>query len=227
MRTRPRALARPLREQLRHLHASRPRPPPIGELAVLLEDVGRGTKLCRARVPSHPQHIPSRHGRPGIGGKHGNAGGNLHDVDHARDRPIAYCRRRRATLAPKRSGRRTIAISSPGRRTSSAYCRPPVVLATESSRGRRLPISFQSFGSLSATSLGGGSLHSVGRELAECGRTLRCLGARRCPWRPLISSARTPQRAAAARTSMIRAAAPTLRICSQELESDVLPPVTM
>ena len=138
----------------------------------------------------------------------------------------AYLSSIESTLAPKWSGRRTIAISSPGRRTSSAYLADPVVLATESSRGRRLPISFQSFGSLSATSLGTGTLAASAASSPNVAE--RCdRGCETTPFATAISSAGTPQLDAAAVASMIRAAAPTLRICSQELDSEVLPPVSM
>ena len=47
------------------------------------------------------------------------------------------------------------------------------------------------------------------------------------PFAITTSSGPTPHLEAAAAASMTRAAAPTLRICSQELDSEVLPPVTM
>ncbi len=89
-----------------------------------------------------------------------------------------------------------------------------------------MPISFQSLGSFSATSLGGAS--RIASSASSPNLAERC--DVRCETMPLatvISSGGTPQRAAAARTSIVRAAAPTLRICTHEPASELLPPVTM
>ena len=70
------------------------------------------------------------------------------------------------------------------------------------------------------------NIGGVGGELAELSRTLGSR-MRDNTFAIDISSTRTPHLDAAAVASMIRAAAPTLRICSQEWDSEVLPPVSM
>ena len=59
------------------------------------------------------------------------------------------------TVAPKRGGRATTAVSMSGRRRSAVYTAEPLVLACESTRGALRPISLKSFGSFSVTCAGG------------------------------------------------------------------------
>ena len=100
----------------------------------------------------------------------------------------------------------------------------PLVLALLSVRATRLPISLKSFGSFSLTSDGTGwraasaasAPNVVRRDDARCVTT---------PLLTVMASAGTFHSCAAAATSMARAAAPAVRICSNEFAIAVLPPV--
>ncbi len=62
------------------------------------------------------------------------------------------------TVAPNTGGRATTAVSRPGKRTSMPNWARPVVFSGVSKRFVGLPMSFQSFGSLSVTAASGGNL---------------------------------------------------------------------
>jgi hypothetical protein len=128
------------------------------------------------------------------------------------------------TVAPNRSGRLISAVSRPGRLTSRAKTVRPVVLSAESTRGTRVPMRVHSFGSLRRTLAGTGrraaasasSPKRAERPDAVCVTT---------PLATAMAAGGTPQRSAAASTSICRMAAPALRNCSQELATEVEPPV--
>ena len=90
---------------------------------------------------------PTGNRRPYIGGKHGNAGRNSNNVDNPRDRPrIPVVDREH--LGAELSGRSTNAINSPGV-AHQANTSPIHGLGHTIDPGKRVPISLQSFGSLS------------------------------------------------------------------------------
>jgi hypothetical protein len=113
-----------------------------------------------------------------------------------------------ASLAPNAGGRATTAVRSPGNWTSIPNCALPVIFSGVSSRRTLVPISFQSLGSLSWTVLGGASFIASSATLPNDSWSLPWLST---PLATRMLDAGTFQRAAAARTSMSRATAPTVR----------------
>jgi hypothetical protein len=65
------------------------------------------------------------------------------------------------TLAPNTGARATTAVSSPSNCTSMPNLARPVIFSGVSSRRVRLPMSFQSLGSLSGTVFGAASLEAA------------------------------------------------------------------
>ncbi len=97
-------------------------------------------------------------------------------------------------------------------------------MAFESTRGADLPMSFQSFGSLSGTSAG------TGRPAAAAASSpnvaLRPLAAwDTTPFSTVRVSAGTAHLSAAAERSIARPVAPALRSCAHEFAIALLPPV--
>ena len=126
-------------------------------------------------------------------------------------------------LAPNCSGRLTTAVSIPGRRISPANTAVPVVLPFESSLGSRVPMSCHCCGGFSTISVGTGvfiASAASSPNVARCPEPLLIT-----PVSTLIPDAGTFHFAAAAATNIMRAAAPTLRACSQDSAIEVLPPV--
>ncbi len=69
--------------------------------------------------------------------------------------PFAFAASKDRTLPPKVGARATTAVRSPGNLTSIPNFAWPVTFSRESRRRTRLPMSFQSFASLSFTFAGG------------------------------------------------------------------------
>src|SRR5207244_712766 len=116
-----------------------------------------------------------------------------------------------ATFAPNKSGRRTTAISIPGRFTSQAKTALPVVFAFESNRGALFPINDQSRAVLS------GAVFGTGKRIASPASSPSVARWSGVPslttlFSILILAAGTPHFAAAASANIVRAAAPTWRI---------------
>ncbi len=126
------------------------------------------------------------------------------------------------TFAPYCGGCATTAVSMPGSFTSMVKTALPFVLAFESLRGTSLPISLKSFGSFNFTSAGTGIAAAF---CASCPKLALCSRCATTPRSTVIASAGTFHSFAAAATSIERAAAPALRICSYELAIAELPPV--
>ena len=128
--------------------------------------------------------------------------------------------------APKRGGRMTTAVIISGSITSIANCCLPVDFARASSRGSfSLPTILKSVGFLRGTFAGTGSFAAAPASSPRV--ALRPVPA--CDTTPsltVMSVAGTPQRAAAAATSIARAVAPASRSCCQELATAVDPPVS-
>ncbi len=111
----------------------------------------------------------------------------------------------------------------PGSFTSIVNCALPLVFARLSWRGTRLPINLNCFESLSFTSAGTGIAAAFSASSPKL--AFRPPLCETTPFATLISAAGTCQVSAAAATSMARAVAPALRLCSYELAIALLPPV--
>jgi hypothetical protein len=128
------------------------------------------------------------------------------------------------TFAPKTGGCSTSATSMPGRCTSMLKTALPVTLSGVSSRFVGWPTMRKSFGSLSGTSCGTGSIaaaaatwpYGMRRPLLPCSTS---------PFSVRHSDGSTLQLFAAASSSIARAAAPALRSGSDMPATLVLPPV--
>jgi hypothetical protein len=116
-------------------------------------------------------------------------------------------------LPPNRGGCATSTVSASGRATSMVYSASPVDFSGESSLGTALPIKVNCCGSLSFTSFGGVILAACSASSPNVACLVDALW-RTTPLRTLISCAGTPHSCAAAATSIARAVAPALRICS-------------
>jgi len=88
---------------------------------------------------------------------HGDQVIEAHDLTHTRI-ALALLSSRLATLPPNTGLSASVAIFSPGSRTSMLYTAVPFTFAGVSSRFAGVPISLKSLGSLSATFSGTGSL---------------------------------------------------------------------
>jgi len=123
---------------------------------------------------------------------------------------MALASSRAATLPPSTGLAATVAIFIPGSRTSMPYCALPFTLSGVSSRFAGVPISVKSFGSLSGTLSGTGSLAAFSASAPKA--RLRPVGV----WVTTPRFARhdagsTSHVWAAAATSMVRAVAPARR----------------
>ena len=119
-----------------------------------------------------------------------------------------------ATLPPNRDGRATSTVSIPGSRMSIVNWAVPLALIALSSRWTppSRPINRNAEGCFSGGSSGTGSRAAASANSPN--RPCRSEAWRRTPCSTVISAAGTAHACAAACTSMTRAAAPALRICS-------------
>ncbi len=128
-----------------------------------------------------------------------------------------------ALTVPPNAGGCAIAVCTiPGRWMSIVNIAVPLVLATLSTLGVSLPISVNWPGDLSTGFSGG--LSEAASAASSPKLALRA-PLETTPFDTFTDAAGTPQRFAAASTSIARAEAPALRICIQLLEIADEPPV--